>query len=502
MFSCFVEFMRKFEKIQNSLPFFAERRYNNPVRGQKRSLTERDESVESRQTQTNIVPYRKKRSFHFIGVVFSLILIYLAVQVYRLSTGESLQIFSIKSPVATSASHDYRGVITREERIVLTSEEGCVNYYVREGRKVSVGSTIYTTDEEGAFAQMLASTYTDGTSLSEDELKNLKKKLVSAQTVGAGSYFAEVYNDKRELASMVTDSFLFTALEELAGSGQNTDGVKTQESGYVLFRTDGMEGLTPEQVTMDTFQEENLKPSVYTTGDRRSANSFAYKLVPDDTFSVTFPITEEDAARYQNNRYLSIELVSLNVTVNGSFSMFTSADGTPLATVTFTKYGSNYLTDRYADIRIAQTPSEGYKIPVSALTKKDFFVIPREFLVKEEKSGLYHVCRESLDGQEEVSVSVYAETDTQYYIAASELEIGDYLIEEDGGSRFLLSAMSPLDGVFQVNRGYCIFRRVDVIETTADGGYYIVKTGSKYGISTNDRIVQDAELVVENQIIN
>lgn len=463
--------------------------------------------MESRQKQTNIVPYRKKRRFNFIFVVFLMILIYLIVQIYRMATRESIRIFTVASPTETSALHDYRGVITRDERVVLTEQEGYVNYYVREGRKVGVGATIYTTDEGGSFSQLLAETYTNGSCLSDDMIADLKEKLTEAGQSGTADNFAEIYAHKKELAAAVADSFLYTALEELQETGDEISGVTTDTSGYIVYRTDSLDGLTPEQVREETFDEAKLKVSVYTSGDSRSAGAFAYKLIPDDRFSITFPITREDARRYQNNRYINIELISLGVTVNGSFSIFTSEDGIQMATVTLNKYGSEYLTDRYVDFRITQSSSEGYKIPVTSVTSKSFFVVPAEFIIKDKDTGACSVYKETLDGSggsggENISISVYEETDTQYYIYSSELEVGDYLIQEDSTNRFLLSAVSPLDGVYNVNRGYCIFRKVDIIEKTTDGNYYMVETGSRFGISTNDRIVLNADLVEENQIIN
>lgn len=459
--------------------------------------------------ENKIVKYKKKRQFNFIVVVFLFIFIYLLSQIYSWTTHESIQMFTIGAAQESSVLHEYRGVITRNEQLVMTKETGYVNYHVREGQKVGVGATVYSTDETGEFSLMLAKTFTDGTFLSDTAIAGMKQMLTSMNTGSDSSDFWTAYAEKTELDATVMDSFLYTAMNQLNAdqTANSLARVTAEQSGYILFRSDSLDGLTPEQVTADTFDETGVKTTVYTGGSQRPANSFAYKLIPDDAFSITFMITQEDLQRYQGKKYLTIELISLGVTVNGSFSTFTSSDGIPMATITVSKYGSQYLTSRFLDFKITDSAVTGFKIPVTSVTSKDFLVVPREFIDKGGETGnTYGVIRElSGYGKEEsefIPVSIYAETDTYYYITGDGLSVGDYLIQPDTTNRFLVSITAPLQGVYNINRGYCIFRQVEILSTTADGNYYIVDTQTRFGLSPYDRIVLNAELVVENQIIN
>ena len=112
--------------------------------------------------------------------------------------------------------------------------------------------------------------------------------------------------------------------------------------------------------------------------------------------------------------------------------------------------------------------------------------------------------------------SIYAKQGNSYYISASGLTTEDYLIgasvekSEDGTSetittdptnRRLIAVSAPLTGVYSVNRGYCIFRQIDILSETSDHNYYIINTGTYYGLSAYDRIILNAGLVTENQII-
>lgn len=65
----------------------------------------------------------------------------------------------------------------------------------------------------------------------------------------------------------------------------------------MLFRTDTYDGYTPEDVTRSCFDEESYSMKVYANGEQRKKGDFAYKLVSDDSFCLTFPISDTDAAR-------------------------------------------------------------------------------------------------------------------------------------------------------------------------------------------------------------
>ena len=56
-----------------------------------------------------------------------------------------------------------------------------------------------------------------------------------------------------------------------------------------------------------------------------------------------------------------------------------------------------------------------------------------------------------------------------------------------------------LQGVYNINNGYCVFRRVELIAETGD--YFLAKQDTQYGLKVYDHIVIDATLVDENQVV-
>lgn len=472
---------------------------------------------------SKVIRYRSPWHGNVIGFLFLFILLYLAVQLYFFITEDKISIFEVQEKALYSTAADYTGMITRDETVVLTQKDTYVNYSVQEGLRVALGSTIYTTEDISSITDALLKEYSSADMLSPSSLAGLKTKLKKAAEHDLDQNFSLVYQDKNELEVSVLDAYLMVASDTLKSlAAEDAYCVKSSESGYILFRTDSYEGYTPEDVTMDCFDEDRYSMKVFGNGELRKKGEFAYKLVPDDSFSITFPISEADAARYRNRSYLNIELTSIGVTVNGAFTLFTASDGTSMATVSLNKYGSSYMTERFVHFKITEDDLEGYKIPKSTVLTKDFLVVPEAYLVRSETLGV-GVFKETIleDGTTEAvftRVSIYAKKGNSYYISAAGLTTDDYLIyakvdspneteskEEEittyPTNRHLIAVTAPLTGVYCVNRGYCVFRQIEILSETNDQNYYIIKTGTSYGLSAYDRIILNARLVSENQII-
>ena len=470
---------------------------------------------------SKVIRYKHRWHGSVIGFLFLFIFVYLVVQLYFFFTKEKISIFEVQEKALYSIATDYKGFITRDEQVITLSKDAYVNYSVREGLKAALGSTIYTTQDISAITDALLKEYSSAQVLSTSSIGTLKTKLERAARHDLDSNFSLAYQDKNDLDVSVLDAYLMVASDALDGfSSEDAYCVKSDKSGYVLFRTDSFDGYQPEDVTLDSFSEDAYSMKVYGNGEQRNKGDFAYKLVADDSFQITFPISETDAARYRNRNYLSIELPSIGVTVSGGFEIHTAKDGTTMATVSLNKYGSSYLTERFVDFKIAEDDIKGYKIPKSAVLSKDFFVVPESYVIDSESKGV-GVLKEvvSSDGSAEavfIRVSIYAKQGNSYYISASGLTTNDYLIgatveknedteEEriltDLTDRHLIAVSAPLTGVYSVNRGYCIFRQVDILSETSDNNYYIIDTGTYYGLSAYDRIILNASLVTENQII-
>ena len=101
-----------------------------------------------------------------------------------------------------------------------------------------------------------------------------------------------------------------------------------------------------------------------------------------------------------------------------------------------------------------------------------------------------------------VPTTIYYSKDGYYYIEISdesEIKAGDYLVKPGSSDRFQVGQSAALDGVYNINKGYAVFRQIEIL--TSNEEYDIVEKGTTYGLSVYDHIVLDASTVTEGTII-
>ncbi len=185
-------------------------------------------------------------------------------------------------------------------------------------------------------------------------------------------------------------------------------------------------------------------------------------------------------------------------------SQIISRDNETYLVLTFQNSGLRYAPDRYLEVELLLSDITGLKIPNTALTEKSFFLIPKEYLTKGGSNNANGVTRryENEEGKtitEFSSVVVAEETNDMYYVAGDELSEEDVILKTDSNETFTLQEQASLQGVYNINRGYTVFRKIEILYQNEE--YTIINTGTSYGISLYDHIALDASEINENQII-
>ena len=65
--------------------------------------------------------------------------------------------------------------------------------------------------------------------------------------------------------------------------------------------------------------------------------------------------------------------------------------------------------------------------------------------------------------------------------------------------RFQISASASLQGVYNINKGYAVFKQIEVLASNDE--YYTIRKGVSYGLAVYDHIVLDASTVEEGKQI-
>ena len=480
---------------------------------------------EKREEQNKIIGYARLRPpLTFMTVVFVLILIYLLVQGILLLARDRIQAYDVGAPVKDNISGSYTGIILREEHVVKAEDSGYVSCFSVAGDRLSSGATVCTLDEDGMMEEALRNMYFGEKMLSEDSKVRIRDTVrdsmygysrmdfSTAEEVGTSIRAAVLNGLIRDADSVATETLLSSCTP-----------VITEESGFILFTLDGYENAIPASMTTEDFLKSPSAPRVVSTGEFVNAGDFLYKIVPDNRFSLIFPMSDEEAVRFSSRTQLTVRFLN-GVEITGSFFSERGADGTMMGILSFQKYGANHLNERRVSFYILDSAVEGYKIPESAIVTKSFYTVDKAFITEGGGKGSRGVLIET-DGKPVFhEVTVYmSDTDEDEsndfiigedvaYISGDCLSPGTVLIRtasederelngENEAQRTVLGVQTVLEGVYQINSGYCVFKPVARLSSSLETSYVIVSTKVKNGISDYDRIVMNAEEASEYELI-
>lgn len=454
---------------------------------------------------------RYKRKPKAAAIIFAVIIIYVICFVVMYMNKAKVRTYEVeKGSLTNNAS--YTGIAVREETIYNTDYSGNINYYQREGTRVKTGDTIYSVDETGRVAEILSEFTAGGAnSLSDTSLATIKTTLNNFKMDYYGDNFSTVYDLKADLNSTVLQALnenLMENLEEIvASTGSNNlfQTIKAEATGIVVYATDGYEEITQDTVTADFFDKNKYSKNNLKAESLIVSGNPAYKLITSEDWYILIPLSTEDISEYNlsTKNTIDIKFKKDNITTTGAFSIVT-LDGKSYGKISMDKYMIRYATDRFLDIELVTSGSNGLKIPVSAAVDQEFYTIPKEYLTIGGNSSEYGFITESYNAEGQlistfVQTDIYKTTDTYCYVNKDAFTAGSVVVMKDSTSRFVIGPVDKLKGVYCVNTGYTVFELIDIIDSNNE--YYIVRQGIAYGVSVYDRIVLDAAQYSENEII-
>ena len=69
----------------------------------------------------------------------------------------------------------------------------------------------------------------------------------------------------------------------------------------------------------------------------------------------------------------------------------------------------------------------------------------------------------------------------------------------NSGEKYIVGDSQSLEGVYCINKGYAVFRRIEILDQNEE--YAIVSKNTDYGLARYDHIVKDADEVKEEDIL-
>ena len=136
--------------------------------------------------------------FNIGAIIFLLIFLYMAFYVYAYLTREKVQFYEVAEGSIVE-DREYTGLILREESVYTTEQAGYINYYIREGKRASVGASVYSLDESGRVEQFLEENGAASAQVSSEDMASLKKDLTAFSLSYDDDRFSQVEDTKYSL---------------------------------------------------------------------------------------------------------------------------------------------------------------------------------------------------------------------------------------------------------------------------------------------------------------
>lgn len=460
--------------------------------------------MKSEKQKSNILKYRKPRHLNIGIVVFGIIFIYLIATIIMYITAPHVTVYEVRQG-SILKDNAYTALALRNETVVYADASGYINYYVEDNSKVRVGTDVYTlSNQELNFDQVVVDTEA---TLTKEEEKALMTKIQGFNEIFHESDYSSVYQFKAELQGALDDYTSHSKLEQLnqllATSGSDIALKSATDDGIIVFSMDGMEGITAESVTLKHLSKDNYKKTEFINNTSISSGDAIYKLVTDNNWSLVFEISDETAEALAEKSSVKIKFKKDNQELRANLEI-QELQGKNVVTLRFHNSMIRYVNDRYLDIELILEDETGLKIPKSAETTKDFYVVPKSYLTQGGNSSDEGVLRQvkNEDGEtitQFYSVTVYYEEEDMIYLDPNAFEDGDTLLKPDSSEVYQLKEIRSLKGVYCINKGYAMFKQIQILCESDD--YYIIEEGNDFGLSNYDHIALDASTIKENDVV-
>lgn len=468
-------------------------------------------AVRKRKRKKNIVRFPRGVHLNIGIVVFSFAAFYIAYNLYSYFTAVHVSPYEVE-PGTIEVNTSYTGLILRTETVVNASESGSLDYYLKDNTKASKGTLVCSVDENGNVSKRLNETVGSNAVLTEDNMRDIQSSIREYAKGYRDNAYYTTYNFKTDLSGRLMEALNLGALDkiseytEFARDNQTFHLYRSEQPGIVAYYTDGMEDVTADSVTADMFDHSaHQKVSLKTEGSVQAGQP-VYKLISDEKWQIAVMIEPDMKRNLQDGDTIQIRFKEDQTTAWAGYTI-EQKNGQDFLFLNFHHSMIRFANERYVDINILLDQQTGLKIPNSAITTKAFELVPDDYFTQSGTGSQKGLLVEHLqdDGSysdaEFVPAAVYYEDEENKmaYISHENIKRGDLIVKTGSKDRYEISKTARLRGVYNINRGYAVFKQIE--EIFSNSSYTIVKAGTEYGIMLYDHIALDGDSVTEDQMI-
>ena len=451
---------------------------------------------------TNIQVYRKKWNINIGVIIFGAVFIYLVVTVLLYLTGNHVTAYEVREG-SILKDNAYTGFIVRDETIVQAESDGYINYFALEGSKVGAKTRVYTLSDKKL--ELTSNTDEESLELTSEEQNSILMKTQSFSENFREEQFSDVYTLKNNITNVLeskSNQSRQAQLDAMVAAGNNDLQIYTAVSdGIILYSTDGYENITTDQVTEDDISKANYESKNLTDNTKIKAGDPVYKLIRSNDWSVVILLNDETAKELADVNRVKVSFSKDNETTYAGFSIQTKKD-TSYGILTFDSSMIRYAEERYLDLELILEDESGLKIPKSSVVTKKFYTVPKDYLTSGgNSSGTGVLVDIGKDQSQFQSVEVYYsdEESNLVYLDYDAFDSNTVIKKPDSSETYELTKTKKLKGVYNINKGYAIFRQVQILCESDE--YYIVASGQDYGLTNYDHIALYGDSVRTDDVV-
>ena len=366
---------------------------------------------------------------------------YFIFTTYSLATRTNVNYYEVEEG-SLVREHMYTGLVIREEEIINSEASGYIYYYVADGRKAAAGQPVYSIDETGDLAAYLKNNASDTADSSSPRVKDMRSELLNDSRAFSQASFNSLYDINNSITAKAAEysslSIFSSMSDELKASGINFEEFYAGINGTVCCYTDGYESVDVNELSQDLFDSSDYSRSTIKAGDLIEAGSPAYKIITSENWSIAFTLSRDDEVVFSESSSLKVNFPDKGFSTTVPFKIVYGTDGESYGVLSMSSYLVQFTSDRFIDFEIVTNDVSGLKIPDSAITTKDFYVIPIVYLDSDE-AGNKGFNKVSVGEQGNVSEFVITDiysTDEEYcYIECTDssfLQPGDFVALPEG----------------------------------------------------------------------
>lgn len=452
-----------------------------------------------------VVKYRKPLHINIGIIVFLIIFLYIIFNIFSYFTKKHISVYEVEQGTIVE-NNTYQGLALRAETIVNAASTGYINYYLQEFKKASFNSLICSIDQSGDITKKISAANTSNT-ISDESRIDIGNSIYAYANSYSNMTFYNIYNFKDTLNSQITEAINLQSLNSIGDYTQYAQSNSTfqlnyaQVPGLVAYYTDGYESVTPDTFEPSMMNELNYKKNSLQNKDTVNNGEPMYKLITDENWNIIVNVSEKTYENLANTKSIQIEFKEdqkkawaglSEKTLNGNYYLVLSLNNSMI----------RYANERFVEIELLVLEKTGLKIPNTAITSKDFYTIPKDFFSKgDDSSNLGVLEKNSVSNSVTFTpLTIYYSNDDNYYVDKGDIAADTVIQKSDSSDTFTVNPSASLNGVYNINKGYAIFKQIDILYQNEE--YSVVKTGTDYGISLYDHIALNGSNVTEDSFIN